>query len=149
MFAGNQVASQIPADFFLRRSHLLVQDDDDDGDGEGSAAENELSYNPPQFDDCEDYFSKFWTSLVDNEKILKEIQDVSQENQSYMNKIYNLEDFYESNLLPKMLAFPNHYVARVAKNLATSNTVAQSQKENVQAGEEVALDQMVSSPDRN
>ena len=84
----------------------------------------DLSYGPPLFEYAEDYFSKFWTSFVDNDKILSEIQDVDQENQRSLNHIYNLEDFYENNLLPKMFAFPHQYVARVANN--KTQTVKQS-----------------------
>ena len=64
-------------------------------------------FNPPLFSYNGDYFNKFWSSFVENEKILNEIQDVSQENQRSLNQIYNLEDFYENNLLPKMFAFPH------------------------------------------
>ena len=108
---------------------------------EGDAGSDvDLTYEPPVFEYTEDYFSKFWTSFVDNEKILNEIQDVAQENQRSLNQIYNLEDFYENNLLPKMFAFPNQYISRVTNNRAAQNqkqqliggpaTVQQSQKEN-------------------
>ena len=34
-------------------------------------------FEPPQFDREANYYSKFWTSFVDNEKILSTIQDVA------------------------------------------------------------------------
>ena len=74
---------------------------------EEASQDADMSYDPPVFEYKEDYFNKFWTSMVDNEKILNEIQDVAQENQQSLNQIYNLEDFYENNLLPKMFAFPH------------------------------------------
>ena len=60
---------------------------------------------------------------------MNEIQDVAQENQRSLNQIYNLEDFYENNLLPKMFAFPNQYISRV-----TNNRAAQNQKQQLIGG---------------
>ena len=87
----------------------------------------------PLFENNQDYFNKFWTGFCDNEKILNEIQDVSLENQRSLNQIYNLEDFYENNLLPKMLAFPHQYVTRVTNNHAMQ-TKNSGQKENILVG---------------
>lgn len=30
-----------------------------------------------------------------------------------MRRIYNIEDYYENNLLPKMLSFPKQYINRI------------------------------------
>ena len=62
-------------------------------------------------------------SFTENEKILNEIQETAQENQRSLNQIYNLEDFYENNLLPKMFAFPHQYVARVTNNHGKPTTL--------------------------
>lgn len=63
----------MPAEFFQKRSQLTLEDDEQSG-------QNDLTYDPPVFDLKEDYFTKFWSSLVDNENILKEVQDVAHEN---------------------------------------------------------------------
>ena len=39
--------------------------------------------------------------------MLNEIQELGSENFKNLNAIYNLEDYYENNLLPKMLSFPH------------------------------------------
>ena len=44
-----------------------------------------------------------------------------------LNQIYNMEDFYENNLLPKMFAFPHQYVARI---IANNNNPRKSSKAN-------------------
>ena len=45
-----------------------------------------------------------------------EIQKISLENQETISQIYHMKDFYDSNLLPKMFAFPHQYVARIISN---------------------------------
>ena len=32
---------------------------------------------------------------------------------STIRRIYNIEDYYENNLLPKMLSFPKQYINRI------------------------------------
>ena len=115
---SHKIASNIPTEFFQQRSNIAVENDN---------KLNELVYEPPAYNPKEDYFAKYWTSFVSNERVLNEIQEVSMENQRSLNQIYNLEDFYENNLLPKMFAFPNQYVARMVKN----NKGGKAQKENV------------------
>lgn len=41
---------------------------------------------------------------------------MASDNHKVLNQIYNLEDFYENNLLPKMFAFPSQYISRLAVN---------------------------------
>lgn len=76
ILGGNQVASKIPSDFFMKQSQITLED---------ASREVDLSHEPPAFEYTEDYFNKFWTSFVDNEKILNEIQDVATENQRSLN----------------------------------------------------------------
>ena len=47
--------------------------------------------------------------------MLNEIQELGSENFKNLNAIYNLEDYYENNLLPKMLSFPHQYLNMIAQ----------------------------------
>ena len=47
--------------------------------------------------------------------MLNEIQELGSENFKNLNAIYNLEDYYENNLLPKMFSFPHQYLNRIAQ----------------------------------
>ena len=91
----------------MRRSTIALEDDQNFV---------EIVYEPPAFQRGTDYYSKFWTSFVENERILGEIQSIAQDNLKSLTAIYNMEDFYENNLLPKMFAFPHQYVARIIAN---------------------------------
>lgn len=102
--ANNKVASQIPSEYFLRNSTIALEDNDEYQD---------IFFDPPPYDGDKNYYHMFWGSFIENERILNEIQDVSNDNLQNLNQIYNLEDFYENNLLPKMYAFPHQYVSRI------------------------------------
>ena len=91
----------------MKRSTIALEDEEDF---------NEIEYEPPLYKADKDYFAKYWTSFIENERVLTEIQDTATENLRSLNQIYNLEDFYENNLLPKMFAFPHQYVARIVAN---------------------------------
>lgn len=118
---NNKTASLIPSEFFQKNSIVALE--------EGSHLV-EIPYEPPEYDQEKNYFSLYWSSLVQNEQVLNDIQEVATENHQTLNTIYNLEDFYDNNLLPKMKAFPHQYVARI---VASQNNVKGSdsaQKEN-------------------
>ena len=72
-------------------------------------------YIPPKYDDTQNYYSLFWRSYLTNEQMLNEIQELGSENFKNLNAIYNLEDYYENNLLPKMLSFPHQYLNMIAQ----------------------------------
>ena len=107
LISGNRVSSQIPSEFFMKNSTIALEDEQH---------EQEIVFEPPQFDRDSDYYSKFWSSFVQNEKILNSIQNLASENHKNLDQIYHMEDFYENNLLPKMFAFPHQYVARIIAN---------------------------------
>lgn len=44
---------------------------------------------------------------------MKEVQDIASENNAALKRIYNIENFYESSLLPKLLSFPKQYMNRI------------------------------------
>ena len=90
---------------------------------------DEIEYEPPEFDSEKNYYSMFWSSMLNNEKIMNEIQDVASDNLRTLNQIYNLEDFYENNLLPKMFAFPHQYVTRMIANRNCNKESANAGKE--------------------
>jgi hypothetical protein len=102
------VASQIPASYFEREQSISNSIPDSN--------KEPIVYKPPKFDSNTNYYNLFWRSFLQNENILNEIQNVASENLQVLNSIYNLEDFYDNNLLPKMLSFPNQYIARI-KNI--------------------------------
>ena len=53
--------------------------------------------------------------------MLNEIQELGSENFKNLNAIYNLEDYYENNLLPKMLSFPHQYLNMIAQTKQRKN----------------------------
>jgi hypothetical protein len=55
----------------------------------------------------------FWKSYLDNEQLLKEVQDVADVNQKSLKRIYNIEDYYENKLMPKLVSFPQQYLNRI------------------------------------
>jgi len=54
-----------------------------------------------------------WKFYLDNEQLLKEVQDIASENNAALKRIYNIENYYESSLLPKLLSFPKQYLNRI------------------------------------
>jgi hypothetical protein len=44
---------------------------------------------------------------------LKEVQDVADVNQKSLKRIYNIEDYYENKLMPKLVSFPQQYLNRI------------------------------------
>ena len=48
--------------------------------------------------------------------MLQDIQVTAKENYQSLKRIYNLEDFYENNLLPKLLSFPNQFINKIKQN---------------------------------
>ena len=87
-------------------------DSPSDTDSEDDYSEIEF-IAPPPYNPKMNYFELYWKSYTDNERIMGEIQNLSLENQQVQSQILNLQDFYESNLLPKMFAFPEQYVTRM------------------------------------
>jgi adenylosuccinate synthase len=55
----------------------------------------------------------FWKSYLDNEQLLKEVQEVADVNQKSLKRIYNIEDYYENKLMPKLVSFPQQYLNRI------------------------------------
>ena len=45
----------------------------------------EVDYEPPDFTEGTDYYSKFRMSFVENERILNEIQELATDNQQVIN----------------------------------------------------------------
>lgn len=65
---GLKTASQIPSEYFLKKSTIAMED---------SSQFAQIDYSPPPFKSDTNYYSLFWRSYVQNEKILSEIQEVS------------------------------------------------------------------------
>ena len=111
----------------MKRSQIALED---------ATNIQEINYEPPEYDENQNYYSLFWSSLLNNEKMMTEIQDVASDNLRTLNQIYNLEDFYENNLLPKMFAFPHQYVSRMIAN-RNRPAAGPDQKENIVAKSEL------------
>lgn len=87
-----------------------------------------LHYEPPPYDRRTNYYSLFWVSYLDNEKILHDIQEVAAENMKMLNAICNMEDFYDTSLIPKMMSFPQQYISRITYNLSKDAEKTPSQE---------------------
>lgn len=48
----------------------------------------------------------FWKTYLDNEQLLHEVQDTADDNHKSLKRIYNIEDYYENKLMPKLVSFP-------------------------------------------
>ena len=69
----------------------------------------------PKYNDKENnYYMMYWKTYLENEQVLFDIQENAYENVSTLRRIYNIEDYYENNLLPKMLSFPKQYINRIS-----------------------------------
>jgi hypothetical protein len=66
-----------------------------------------LSGKELDFNKKTNYYRLFWQSYLDNELLLSELQSVSNENFDACKRIYNIEDYYENKLVPRLVSFPN------------------------------------------
>lgn len=55
----------------------------------------------------------FWRGYLDNEQLLKEVQDAADDNYKALKRIHNIEDYYEHKLMPKLVSFPTQYLNRI------------------------------------
>jgi hypothetical protein len=69
--------------------------------------ESALSGKELDFNKKTNYYRLFWQSYLDNELLLSELQSVSNENFDASKRIYNIEDYYENKLVPRLVSFPN------------------------------------------
>ena len=46
---------------------------------------------------------------------------MANKNEENMTLIHHLKEFYDKELVPKMLAFPNQYMARIIANTSKKN----------------------------
>lgn len=65
------------------------------------------------FVESTNYYRFVWRFFLDNEQLLKEVQDTASENLKALKRIYNIENYYETSLLPKLLTFPKQYLNRI------------------------------------
>ena len=86
---------------------------DDESDDASVKSMMQVRDLPSQFDKENNYYMLYWKTYLENEKVLNDIQEIANENVSTLRRIYNLENFYEHNLLPKMLSFPKQYINRI------------------------------------
>ena len=60
-----------------------------------------------------DYFKEYWRLYLQNESIIADIEQTAHSNYKALKKIYNLEDYYEHNLIPQLLTYPHKFVHRL------------------------------------
>ena len=60
----------------MKQSTIALEDEEDF---------NEIQYEPPLYNAEKDYFAKYWTSFIENERVLTEIQDTATENLRSLN----------------------------------------------------------------
>jgi len=65
------------------------------------------------YDENDNYYRHVFKFYLDNEQLLKEVQDTASENLKALKRIYNIENYYETSLLPKLLSFPKQYLNRI------------------------------------
>lgn len=65
------------------------------------------------YDKENNYYKQTWRVFLDNEQLLKEVQDAASDNLKVLKRIYNVENYYETVLLPKMFSFPKQYLDKV------------------------------------
>jgi len=54
----------------------------------------------PNFEEKVDYFKEYWRLYFQNEILVGDIEQTAHSNYKSLKKIYNLEDYYEHNLIP-------------------------------------------------
>jgi len=65
------------------------------------------------YDENDNYYRQVFKFYLDTEPLLKEVQDTASENLKALKRIYNIENYYETSLLPKLLSFPKQYLNRI------------------------------------
>ena len=60
----------------MKQSTIALEDEEDF---------NEIEYQPPLCNAEKDYFAKYWTSFIENVRVLTEIQDTATENLRSLN----------------------------------------------------------------
>lgn len=80
----------------------------------------------------------YWKTYLDNEQVLNDIQETANENVSTLRRIYNLEDYYESSLLPKMLSYPKQYINRIKDIREQRRVIETKQQESIRLFEQLA-----------
>ena len=65
--AEQKIASSIPAQFFLNRSKIALED------GSNVQSFRTVNYEPPMYDPSQNYYSIFWNHYLTNEKTLNDI----------------------------------------------------------------------------
>ena len=101
LFETYKVASKLPDDIFQTMCHDQLSKrisafTTEEPEKEEQEIENALSGKALNFDPKTNYYRMFWRSYLDNEQLLKELQDLAGENYLTSRKIYNIEDFYEN-----------------------------------------------------
>lgn len=60
-----------------------------------------------------DYFREYWRLYIQHESLVSDIEQTAHSNHKTLKKIYNLEDYYEHNLVPQLLTYPHKFVHRL------------------------------------
>jgi hypothetical protein len=63
--------------------------------------------------DRSDYFKEYWKLYLQNESLISDIESQAHSNYKMLKKIYNIEDYYEHNLIPQLMAYPHKFIHRL------------------------------------
>ncbi|CDW79200.1 zinc c2h2 type family protein [Stylonychia lemnae] len=99
----------------------------------------------PNFQDKMDYFKEYWRLYFQNEILVADIEQTAHSNYKNLKKIYNLEDYYEHNLIPQVLAYPHKFQHRI--NQQKLQKQQQQQKLIMQQKQQQELLQQMKSKD--
>ena len=120
LFEHYKVASKLPENIFQQicQNAAFTQEvsDFDPSKPSNEAEENivqKLIQQEIRYDENDNYYRHMWKFYLDNEQLLKEVQDTASENLKALKRIYNIENYYETSLLPKLLSFPKQYLNRI------------------------------------
>eukprot|EP00347_Sterkiella_histriomuscorum_P024372 403331348 len=67
----------------------------------------------PTYSHNVDYFKEYWRMYFQNETLVSDIEQTAHSNYKTSKKIYNLEDYYEHNLIPQLLTYPHKFLHRL------------------------------------
>lgn len=71
-----------------------------------TATQSEVDRTVEAYDPKKNYLQKFWKQILENEQVQNDVEYASKSNYSDLKRIYNLQEYYENNLIPRLFSFP-------------------------------------------
>ena len=119
LFDNYKVASRLPPDIFrticLRATQAEVSEfNATEGlpllTRQQESEVQRLISQDVEYDENDNYYRQVWKFYLDNEQLLKEVQDTASDNLKALKRIYNIQNYYETSLLPKLFSYPKQYL---------------------------------------